>query len=456
MIKKNKGKMRVLLIDDDINLGKVIGHQLTQNNFHVDIFLNGHDGLSQFKKENYDIVISDIQMPEISGIQVLKEVRRINRQVVVIMITAYGSVDNAVEACRLGADDYISKPFGQEQLLFTIEKAVRLRALQSENLALRSELKDKFSFKNMVASSGAMQNILRITHKVAASNASVIILGESGTGKELIARAIHYNSPRKNKPMVTVNCPSIPDNLLESELFGHVKGAFTGAIRDRIGKFEQADGGTIFLDEIGDLHEGLQAKLLRVLQEQEFDRVGGSKPVKVDVRVIAATNQDLMGLVRQKKFREDLYYRLSVVPINIPPLRKHTEDIPFLIDFFLKRFYRGKPYTISGEVITALRGYEWPGNVRELENVIERMVTLASNNTITKSDLPEYIKFQGRDPASFAVKIPEEGISLDSIERLVISEMLERTGGNQSKTARLLQIPRHVLLYRLKKLGIET
>jgi two-component system, NtrC family, response regulator len=448
--------MRVLLIDDDINLGKVIGYQLEKYGYEVDKCSNGTDGIAQFKKNAYDIVISDIQMPDISGIDVLQEVRRINKQVVVIMITAFGSVDNAMEACRLGADDYISKPFGQEQLFFTIEKAVRLRALQSENLELRSKLKDKFRFENMVANSGAMQNILRITQKVAASNASVIILGESGTGKELIARAIHYGSPRKDKSLITVNCPSIPDNLLESELFGHVKGAFTGAIKDRIGKFEQANGGTIFLDEIGDLREELQAKLLRVLQEQEFDRVGGSKPVKVDVRVIAATNQNLLELVKQKKFREDLYYRLSVVPINLPALRKRTEDIPFLIDFFLKRFYGEQDYTISGEVISALKLYEWPGNVRELENVIERMVTLATDNKITLNDLPEYIGLHGHDAASFAIKIPEEGISLDSIERLVIKEMLERTGNNQSQTARMLQIPRHVLLYRMKKLGIET
>jgi len=447
--------MRALLIDDDINLGKVIGHQLEQNGFLVDRSSNGREGITNFKKETYDIVISDIQMPDISGIQVLREIRRINSQVIVIMITAYGSVDSAVEACRLGADDYITKPFGQEQLLFTIEKAVQLKTLQTENQQLRNELTDKFRFENMVANSSAMQNVLRVTQKVATSNASVIILGESGTGKELIAKAVHYNSHRRDKPLVTVNCPSIPANLLESELFGHVKGAFTGAIRDRSGKFEQADGGTIFLDEIGDLQSDLQAKLLRVLQEQEFDRIGGSKPIKIDVRVIAATNQNLMELVKQKKFREDLYYRLNVVPITIPPLRNRIDDIPFLIDHFLNRFYGDQSYKISNDVIKALKDYEWPGNVRELENVIERMVTLATDNSITANDLPEYIQYKGHDPATFSIQIPEEGIALDSIERLVIKEVLDRTNGNQSHAARLLQIPRHVLLYRLKKLGIE-
>lgn len=448
--------MRVLLIDDDLNLGKVIGYQLEQNKYQVDICTNGEQGLIQFNDQHYDIVITDIQMPDISGIQVLKEIRKQDSQVIIILITAYGSVDNAIEACRLGANDYITKPFGQEQLLFTIQKAVRLNELQSENQALKTQLTDKFSFRNMIANSGAMQNILKITTKVAQSNASVLITGESGTGKELIARAIHYNSSRKDKPLITVNCPSIPDNLLESELFGHIKGSFTGAIKDRVGKFEQADGGTIFLDEIGDLHEDLQAKLLRVLQEHEFDRIGAVKPVKVDVRVIAATNQNLHELVKQRNFREDLYYRLNVVPINIPPLRNRVEDIPYLINHFLEQFSGQAPYKISGEVISALKNYEWPGNVRELENVIERMVTLASHNEITTEDLPEYITLQGHDPASFSIKIPEEGIALDSIERLVIEEILERTGGNQSMAARLLKIPRHVLLYRLKKLGIEN
>ncbi len=447
--------MRILLIDDDFNLNKVIGYQLEKNGYSVDQCANGRDGIASFKKGRHDIVISDIQMPDISGIEVLREVRRLSTQTVIIMITAYGSVDNAIEACRMGADDYISKPFGQEQLLFTIEKAVRLRSLQSENIELKTELTDKFRFDNMVANSGPMQNVLRITQKVAASNATVLILGESGTGKELIARAIHYNSPRKDKPLVTVNCPSIPNNLLESELFGHVKGAFTGAVKDRAGKFEQANGGTIFLDEIGDLHEELQAKLLRVLQEHEFDRVGGSKPIRVDVRVIAATNQNLMELVKQKKFREDLYYRLSVVPINLPALRDRKDDIPFLVDFFLKKNYGEASYSISPDVVKALQLYDWPGNVRELENIIERMVTLATDNTITMADLPEYIQFEGHDPSTFSIKIPEEGISLDSIERLVIKEVLERSSGNQSQAARMLQIPRHVLLYRLKKLGLD-
>ncbi len=448
-------RKHILLIDDDINLGKVISYQLEQEGYKVDKATKGKDGLALFNKNNYDIVISDIQMPDLTGIDVLTEIRRKDKQVIVIMITAYGSVDNAIEACRLGADDYITKPFGKEQLLFTMGKSLRLRDLQKENLNLRHELVDKFRFENMVARSGPMQEVLRITSKVAASNATVLILGESGTGKELIARAIHYNSLRKDKPFVTVNCPSIPDNLLESELFGHVKGAFTGAVKDRAGKFELADGGTIFLDEIGDLKEDLQAKLLRVLQEREYERVGGGEPVKVDVRILAATNQDLLQLVKEKKFREDLYYRLSVVPIILPPLRDRKEDIPFLIDFFLKRYGGGRAFEIDAKVINALQKYHWPGNVRELENIIERMVTLAAGDRITLQDLPSYILSEvGDSSSSSLLRIPEEGISLQAVEKQVILELLKRTQGNQSQAARLLQIPRHVLIYKMKKLGI--
>jgi two-component system response regulator AtoC len=301
-----------------------------------------------------------------------------------------------------------------------------------------------------------MQDVLRLTRQVAGTDATVLILGESGTGKELIAKAIHYNSPRRDKPMVTINCPSIPDNLLESELFGHVKGAFTGALKDREGKFEQADGGTIFLDEIGDLREGLQAKLLRVLQEHEVERIGGDKTVQVDVRIITATNKDLHRLVKEKKFRDDLYYRLSVVPINIPPLRERVEDIPFLVDFFLQRYGGDKHYKIDSNVLDKLKKYSWPGNVRELENIIERMITLSTGEKLALNDLPAYILSEEGESASFGIEIPEEGIALDDIERKVIQEVLKRSDGNQSKAAKMLKIPRHVLLYRLKKLGLES
>jgi two-component system NtrC family response regulator len=446
---------RVLLIDDDINLCKVIAHQLKKNGFEVATADSGEAGLLRFRKEDFDIVLTDIQMPDISGIQVLKEVRRRNRQVVIIIITAHGSIDNALEACRLGADDYLTKPFGKEQLLFAIEKAVRLRKLQHENTQLRQELTGKYRFDNLVARSSKMEDVLHMAGQVAASDATVLIMGESGTGKELIARAIHYNSPRKNKPLVTVNCPSIPDNLLESELFGHVKGAYTGAIKDRKGKFELADGGTIFLDEIGDLREDVQAKLLRVLQEHEIERLGDSKTIKVDVRVIAATNKNLERLVQGGEFREDLYYRLSVVPITIPPLRERKEEIPYLVDFFITRYSKDRKFVVDPEVISVLQQYDWPGNIRELENAIERAVVLSTDNRITPESLPAHFQTPKKKETGSPLKFPQEDLSLEEVEKQVILEALERAGGNRSRAARLLKIPRHVLLYRLKKFGLE-
>lgn len=446
--------MKVLVIDDDVNLGKVISFQLSQSGYEVDTATSGEQGLQLFRAHDYDIVISDIQMPDLSGIDLLKKIRRENEQVIVIMITAYGSVDNAVEACNLGADDYLTKPFGKEQLLFTIEKAVRFRQLQTENQRLKNDLSDKFSIDNMVAKSGVMQEVLRTTHKLAQSDANVLIMGESGTGKEIIARAIHYNSRRKDKPLVTVNCPSVPGNLLESELFGHVRGAFTGAIKDRKGKFEEADGGTIFLDEIGDLQLDLQAKLLRVLQEQEFSRLGESRVIKVDVRVIAATNRDLFQLVQEGKFREDLYYRLSVVPIVLPPLRKRVEDIPYLVDFFLQRYAPDKKIRLSDDVYPALMSYHWPGNIRELENLTERLLALASGDVITLDDLPGYIVKPIENTMPAAEKTSGESYSLEEIEKNAIIQALEKANGNQTQAARLLQIPRHVLLYRMKKFGL--
>ncbi len=448
--------MRILLIDDDVNLNKVVAYQLRQQDYEVTTANNGLEGLEQFQKNPFDIIISDIQMPDINGIDLLQKIRKKDKAVIFIMITAYGSIDSAIKACRLGADDYLTKPFSKEQLSFTIEKALRIFRLQNENLALKEELKGRFRFDNMVAGSGVMQDVLKTAVRVADSDASVLILGESGTGKELIARAIHYNSPRKDQPLVIVNCPSIPDNLMESELFGHVKGAFTGAVSDRAGKFEQADGGTIFLDEIGELKGDLQARLLRVLQQKSFDRVGGSKPVEVDVRVIAATNRDLQQMVKQQQFRDDLYYRLSVVPIHLPPLRERKEDIPALVESFLRKFDQQRRFTITTEAMQVLQQYPWPGNVRELENIIERLITLAGDTTIDVADLPDYIRFNENESGAFSVTIPEEGLALEDVERRIIKETLKRSDGNQSRAARLLKIPRHVLLYRMKKLGIEN
>jgi two-component system NtrC family response regulator len=447
---------RILLIDDDLNLSKVLSYQLQKAGDEVMVANSGQEGLQQFAAHEFDIVITDIQMPDLNGIQVLQEIRRHNRQVVVIIITAHGTIDNAIEACRLGADDYLTKPFSKEQLRFVIEKALKLRHLQQENTQLRQELVGKYRFDNMVAHSAKMEAVLQMAGQVAASDATVLILGESGTGKELVARAIHYNSPRKDKPLVTVNCPSIPDNLLESELFGHVKGAFTGAIKDRKGKFEIADGGTIFLDEIGDLREDVQAKLLRVLQEHEIERLGDSKTIKIDVRIIAATNKNLEAMVKEGTFREDLYYRLSVVPIHIPPLRERREEIPYLVDFFITRYGKDRRFEVTSEAIAALQQYDWPGNVRELENVIERAVVLSTDNRISLASLPPSFHSLNRPEAAAPQSILTPGASLEEIEKQAILDALQKSGGNRSEAARMLQIPRHVLLYRLKKFGIDT
>lgn len=447
---------RILLIDDDESLLQVTAHQLEQGGCRVTTATCGEEGLEKFKRGRFEAVITDVALPKMNGIEILKRVRLVNEEVAVIIITAFGTVENAVEACTLGADDYLTKPFSRIQLRFVLEKALRLRHLQAENLQLKSELLDKYDFSNIVAKSGKMQDVLKMVGRVAESDATVLILGESGTGKELVAKALHYNSPRKDGAFITVNCPSIPENLLESELFGHVRGAFTGATRDRRGKFERADGGTVFLDEVGDLKPELQAKLLRVLQEREIERVGGDKPIKVDIRILAATNQDLEARVKEGEFREDLYYRLTVVPIRIPPLRGHKEEIPYLVDHFLHKFARGRRLQLNDKALQTLLSYDWPGNVRELENAVERAAILTTTDLITPEVLPPQLKPETVDLADGnIIRIPDEGLSLDEIERRCLRIALEKFSGNQTRAAKFLSIPRHILLYRMKKLGVS-
>jgi two-component system NtrC family response regulator len=449
-------RKKILLIDDDESLLEVTAHRLEKSGYNVTPATTGEDGVEKFKEDDFDVVLTDLALPGKNGIEVLKDVKHINRNVVVIIVTAFGTIENAVEACRFGADDYLTKPFSREQLQFALEKALHLRHLRDENVLLKGQLLEKYDFSNIVAKSGKMQDVLKMVGRVAESDATVLILGESGTGKELVARAIHYNSPRKDRAFITVNCPSVPDNLLESELFGHIKGAFTGATKDRRGKFEQADGGTIFLDEIGDLKSELQAKLLRVLQEKEIERVGGDKPFKVDIRILAATNQDLDALVKEGVFREDLYYRLTVVPVKIPPLRQRKEDIPYLVDHFLHKHARGRHLRLEGKTLETLLSYDWPGNVRELENAIERAEILSTSDTITPEVLPAQVaaKTEGVVDGS-AVYIPDGGISLDEVERQCLRIALDKFDGNQTRAAKFLSIPRHILLYRMKKLGIQ-
>ena len=444
--------MKILLIDDDFNLSKVLTYQLQKNGYDVRSANSGTSGLDIFKKEKFDIVITDIQMPDVSGIEVLQEIRRFDKIVIIIIITAHGSADNAIEACKLGANDYITKPFGQEQLLFTIQKAVQLKGLQQENIQLRSQLIDSNQFDNIIGTSPIIKEVLRQTAQIAQSDATVLIQGESGTGKELIARAIHFNSPRKNKPFIAVNCPSIPSNLLESELFGHVKGAFTGAINDRIGKFEKADKGSIFLDEIGELPDELQSKLLRVLQEQIIEQLGAGIEKKIDIRIITATNRDLYKQIKNGKFREDLYYRIAVVPITLPSLRERKEDIPLLVTHFLDKFAPGKNIKFDLKVIDVLQSYDWPGNIRELENLIERVLVFLQNDRITLKDIPDFIFQTDKNEINTVFEV--DG-SLDGIQKEAIINALKKSDGNKSKAARNLNIPRHVLLYKIKKYNIR-
>lgn len=444
---------KILLIDDDENLCRVMAHQLKQMNYKVKTAQTGEEGLRIFKTESFDVILSDINLPGISGMDVLAKIREKDKNVIFILITAYGSVENAVAASKIGADDYLTKPFGKEAMRFVIEKALRFRQLRQENLRLKVELSHKFGFEALVGRSPKMEALIQMAARIALSESTVLILGESGTGKELLARGIHANSTRRNGPFVTVNCPSIPEQLLESELFGHVKGSFTGALKDRRGKFEMAAGGTIFLDEIGDLKFDLQSKLLRVLQEREIERVGESKPIPVDVRIIAATNKNLEQMMKNGEFREDLYYRLRVLPLEIPPLRERREDIVPLVHHFLEKYANGAEFTILPETLGLLEKYDWPGNVRELENVIERAVVLSPYAIISPDLLPPEIQNQRLEQGKSA---RDSDKTLPQMEENAIREALRKTGGNRSQAAKLLGIPRHVLLYRLKKYGMES
>jgi len=389
------------------------------------------------------------------GLQVLEEARALDAGIQVIILTAFGTIERAVEAMKAGAFHYISKPFNRDELKLTIRKALELKALERENVVLRQALKSRNELDSIVADSPGMQQIAEMIRRVAPTETTVLILGESGTGKELVARAIHGLSPRARGPFVAVNCTAIPEALLESELFGHVKGAFTGAIRDRVGKFEAADGGTILLDEIGEMRPDLQVKILRCLEERTLERVGDNRPIRVDVRVLAATNKDLAKAIQTGEFREDLYYRLNVVPLAIPPLRERREDIRALTQHFLKTLGASPRLTIAPDAFRALETYDWPGNVRELENAVERALIFHRGDVIALNDLPESIRApRAREVSSLPVSLPEAGLSLEGVEKELIVRALQKHDWNQSRAARYLGITRHTLLYRMDKHGI--
>ena len=453
----------ILLVEDEDDIRDVLREQLQREGYGVIEAKSGSEALALAQQSSFDVLLTDVVMPDLNGIELVQQVGHLKPSPVTIVMTGYGSIEMAVKAIKAGAFDFLQKPFSAEVLSATITSALRFKSLRDEDVALRRSVKGVDELHNVVSTSEAMRKVLRLVDCVAGTESTVLILGESGTGKELIAQTIHSNSPRRRGCLIPVNCGAIPETLIESELFGHEKGAFTGAVTSRPGRFELASGGTIFLDEIGDLSLRLQVKLLRVLQERTFERVGGTRTLKADVRVVAATNQDLEALVAEKRFREDLYYRLNVVPIVVPPLRQRPEDIPLLADHFIRQFNEGRDSTltvISPEAMELLCRYQWPGNVRELANTIERIAILKGRGIIEAHDLPEKIRYpQETLLLNIPSVIPVGGVNLfhavEEFEKQLIVEALERTNWVKSKAAQLLQINRTTLMEKLKKKSLS-
>ncbi len=441
----------ILLVEDDASLRRVTEFQLVEAGYQVATAEDAEAALAFLRQERPDLVLTDVRMPGMSGEELLKIIVQEYPGVMVVVMTAFATVERAVTAMRMGAHDYLTKPFSRDALLLAVRRAMEFRGLKRENLRLREELSRRVS-DDLVGQSEPVRRLREMIARVATTNAAVLLLGESGTGKELVARAIHRAGIREKKPFITVNCAAIPEQLLESELFGHVRGAFTGATRDRDGKFLQADGGTLFLDEIGEMPLALQPKLLRALQEMEIEPVGG-RPRKVDVRIIAATNRDLEAMVGDGDFREDLFYRLAVIPLQVPSLRDRRDDIPLLVRHFLGRQGADK-VRIRPDAMDLLIRYDWPGNVRELQNCIERMLVLAGSDEIGPDDLPPAVRGGGDASGHGVLNLPPEGYSLEQLEREAVEQALARCGGNQSQAARFLRIPRHTLIYRMEKYGI--
>ena len=449
------------IIDDEPVIHDILGHLFTSEGYEVELSSTGEEAIRKHKEGNFDVVLLDLMMPDTDGIQILKELKKIDPNIMVIIITAYASVESAVTAMKIGAFDYIQKPFKHDELLLIVDRAIQHKKLREENIRLKQELKDKFKFENIVGKSQEMMKVFELIRATAPTKSTILLQGESGTGKELAAKAIHQNSPRANQPFVVVNSGSLPPDLLESNLFGHVKGAFTGAISDKKGLFEVADKGTIFFDEISTLNLETQAKLLRVMQEKEFMRLGGTKTIKVDVRIIAATNQDLKELVDQGKFREDLYYRLNVIKIELPPLRKRKDDIPLLVKHFIELYNRENNKNIKGvseDVMEIFMKYDWPGNIRELENVIERAVVLCKGEIITRDYLPNNL-LQLNPEKETKISINLNDTSLRELTReyqkRIIMEALKQARGVQKDAASLLKIKPTTLNEMIKRLNID-
>ncbi len=445
----------ILIVEDEAKMRRLLELNLGEDGFDTRSAADAEAGLEMLQRDPVDLVITDLKLPGMGGLEFLHAVKRMNAALPVIVMTAFGTVETAVEAMKAGASDYVLKPFSLAEMRMVVHKELDVRRLREENRSLREELGKRYEYPNIVARSPKMQEVLATVERVAATNSTVLIGGESGVGKDLIAHLIHQRSRRASGPFIKINSTAIPENLLESELFGYEKGAFTGATTSKPGKFELADKGTLFLDEIGDVPPGTQVKLLRVLQERSFERLGGTRTLKVDVRLIAATNRDLRAALEEGTFREDLYYRLNVVPIDIPPLRDHKEDIPDLVNLFIERFARAAGKSIGGispDALAALTAFHWPGNVRELENIIERGVALSNGGVLQVSDI-HLDASRTKAPGDSHALLPE-GMTLEQWEDEMIREALRRANGNKSQAARLLGLSRNALRYRLSKIGI--
>ena len=457
---------KILVVDDERSMREMLGILLRRDGHEVSVAENGQQAMALLRARPFDMLISDIKMPDVSGVEVLRTAKAINDQIIGIMITAYGSKDSIQEVLRLGAADYLDKPFNVDELKFRVRKVLEHRQLATENSLLKRALKDNHSFSNMIGQSPAMHAVFQLVETIAPTSSTVLITGESGTGKELVARAIHFNSPRTDRPFVAVNCGALPESLLESELFGHMRGAFTGADLNKKGLIEVAEKGTVLLDEIGEMSPMMQVKLLRVLQERTFRRVGGTEEIEADIRVIAATNRDLSKMVSDGQFREDLYYRINVIPVHLPALRERQEDIPLLAEHFMAKYSAqvGKPIAgLSPEALHSLLAYHWPGNIRELENAMERAVTLERGSIIQVESLPDRIRGNGVPvpvPGTAASgALPASGFDLEQhvqhLEREYIAEALRRAGGVKVKAADLLGMSFRSFRYYMKKYNLR-
>ncbi|MGE3540090.1 MAG: sigma-54-dependent transcriptional regulator [Candidatus Tectimicrobiota bacterium] len=453
---------RILVVDDEEMNRDLLQQILSREGYDVETAASGQEALGILKDQSFHVVLSDLRMPGMTGVDVVRELKTLAPFTIGIIHTAYASVETAVEAMKAGAYDYVTKPVRRDELLVVIQRALDFQRLNHENISLRKQLKAKYKFDNIISDHEKMLEIFAQVEKISDTDSTVLIYGESGTGKELIARAIHYNSYRQDKPLVPINCGAIPEDLLESELFGHEKGAFTGATTLRLGRFELANGGTIFLDEIGEMRPSLQVKILRVLQEREFERIGGTRTIKVDVRILAATNKNLEELVARQQFRDDLYWRLNVIPITMPALRERASDVPLLVAHFMTRFNTEKKQHLEGvspEALRMLQSYHWPGNVRELENTMERIAILKGRGIVTPEDLPEKIFRSQAASATPGIDIPEDGLDFDAtveaFEKQLLVKALAKAGGVKTKAAALLHMNRTTLVEKVKKLRLE-